>query len=51
MMMGMAGLRYVPEEEDQMRWENPVLLALHQLQYGMYLYSCGEETEPSQGVR
>ena len=49
--MDMAGLRYVPEEENQMRWENAVMLALSQLQHGMHLHPCGKEAEPSEGVR
>ena len=50
-MIGMAGLRYVPEEKDQMRRENTVMLALSQLQYRVHLYTSREEAESSEGVR
>ena len=45
-----AGMRYVQEEEDQVRWQVAGLHALHQLQDRMRLYAGGKEAEPSQGV-
>ncbi len=45
-----AGMRYVPEEEDQVRWQVAGLHALHQLQDRMRLYAGGKEAESSQGV-
>lgn len=34
----------MPAEEDQMRWKATLLLALRELQDGVYLYSGREET-------
>ena len=38
------------EEEDQVRWQNALLLALHQLQDRMHLHPGREEAKPSQRV-
>ena len=43
-------MRHVPEEKDQVRWQDAVLLALFELQDGMHLYTGGEEAKPSQRV-
>lgn len=37
--LGRLGLRYVPEEKDQMRWEDAQVLALYQLQDGLRFYT------------
>jgi hypothetical protein len=44
------GLRYVQEEEDQVRWEDALVHALYQLQNRMHLYAGGEEEESPQRV-
>ena len=41
----------MPEEENQVRWQNAQVLALHQLQNGLYFHPPGEETQSTQGVR
>lgn len=46
-----AGVRHVPKEEDQVRWEDASLHALPQLQDGVRLYSSREEAKSAQRVR
>ena len=43
-------MRYVQEEEDKMRWQDAQVRSLHELQNRMYIYSSGEEAQPSQRV-
>lgn len=45
-----AGLRYVSQEEDQVRWENAQVLALHQLQDRLHFHPRREKAQPAQGV-
>lgn len=40
----------MPQEEDQVRWENAQVLTLHQLQDGLCLYASGKETESAKRV-
>jgi hypothetical protein len=44
-------VRYVPEEEDQVRWQDAVVHTLPELQDRMYLHPGGEEATAAQGVR
>lgn len=44
------GLRHVPEEEDQMRWQDASLYALHQLQDRVQLHARREEACSSKRV-
>jgi len=46
----LAGLRYVPEKENQVRWEAPSMLTLPELQNGMHLHSGGKEAQPAERV-
>jgi len=45
-----AGLRHVPQEEDQVRRQDAFLHALHQLQNRMCLYASREEADASERV-
>lgn len=45
------GLRYVSEEEDQMRWQNAQVLALSQLQDRLCIHPGRKETESAKRVR
>ena len=40
----MVGLRYVPKEEDKVRWENASMLSLHKLQDRVHLHPGRKET-------
>ena len=44
------GLRYVPKEEDQVRWKDAGVHTLHKLQDRMCIYTGGEETKSSERV-
>jgi hypothetical protein len=44
------GVRYVQEEEDQVRWQDALVYALYQLQDGMRVHAGGEEEESPQRV-
>jgi hypothetical protein len=48
---GDTGLRHVSQKEDQMRWQDAKVLALHQLQNRMHIYPGGEEAESAKGVQ
>jgi len=43
-------MRYVPEEEDQVRRQDALVYTLPELQDRMYLYAGGEEEAASKGV-
>lgn len=43
-------MRYVPEEEDQMRWQDALMHPLPKLQDRVCLHTSREETEPAEGV-
>ena len=45
-----TGMRYVPEEEDQVRRQDALVYALPELQDRMHLYAGGEEATASQRV-
>ena len=49
-MLTDAGLRHVPEEEDQVRRQDAVVHTLPELQDGMHLHSGREEEATAQGV-
>jgi hypothetical protein len=44
------GVRYVPEEENKVRWQDAGLLTLPELQDGMYLHPGREEEKSSKRV-
>jgi hypothetical protein len=46
-----AGMRYVPEEEDQMRRQDARLYPLPELQDGMYIHTGREKEATSERVR
>jgi hypothetical protein len=45
-----TGVRHVPEEEDQVRWQGSEVYALPELQDRMRLHAGREEEEPAEGV-
>ena len=44
------GLRYVPEKENQVRWEAPIMFTLSELQNGMHFHAGGKEAQPTERV-
>lgn len=45
-----AGLRHVPEEEDQVRRQDAQVFALYQLQDRLRIHTSGKETESTKRV-
>jgi hypothetical protein len=43
-------VRHVPEEEDQVRWQDAVMHPLPELQDGMHLHPSREEEAAAEGV-
>jgi hypothetical protein len=44
-------MRYVPEEEDQVRWQDAFVYTLPELQDGVYLHTGREEEAAAERVR